>query len=343
MKKFGVDWGMFLPLLLLCLLGATLQFSVAKETYLNHLFFSIISIFLFILVSNIDYRIPTALFLPGYIISILILIGTLLMGVVSRGSMRWLDIGGFRFQSSELVKPLLLIFFSTMGSIFSQKRIFLFLVLGIVPIALIFFQPDLGTAMVLGAGFVGIFSRWMPVKFWIISIFLVVIVSVPVYKYVLHDYQKERLVTFINPYSDPLNNGYHIIQSTIAFGSGGFWGKGLGHGTQSQLRFLPERHTDFIFASTGEELGAIGSILIIALYSVLLLRIYTILNACTEEATTLFCLGIFVMLLFQIFVNIGMNMGIAPVTGITLPFLSYGGSSMISISICLGLVAAMRK
>lgn len=337
MKALKIDWGMFLPIFLLSILGVTLQFSVARETYFNHLVYATLSIFLFVLVSNIDYRIPMAFYVPGYVFSVILLAVTYFLGVMSRGATRWLDIGNFRFQPSELTKPLLLVFFSMMG-----PRI-VFLILGFIPIGLIFFQPDLGTALVVGAGFVGILSRWIPIKYWFLGLIAAAIITVPIYKYVLHDYQKGRLMTFINPYSDPLDNGYHVIQSTIAFGSGGFLGKGLGHGTQSQLRFLPEHHTDFIFASLGEELGAIGALLVVTLYSILLVRIHKILNSCTDEASTLFCLGIFVMLIFQIAVNIGMNIGIAPVTGITLPFLSYGGSSMLSISVCLGLVAAMRK
>lgn len=343
MKGIRIDWGIFLPVLLLSVLGVTLQFSIAKETYLNHLIFSVISMCLFLVVSNVDYRIPMAFYLPGYILSITLLSITLFLGVISRGAMRWLDIGGFRFQPSELSKPMLMIFFAVMGSLNSKKRLGLFFVLGIIPLALIFFQPDLGTALVVSAGFAGILSRWIPIKYWFLSLVVAGILSVPIYKYVLHDYQRSRLMTFVNPYADPLNNGYHVIQSTIAFGSGGLFGKGLGHGTQSQLRFLPEHHTDFIFASLGEELGAIGALLVVGLYSLLLLRIYMILNACREEETALFCLGIFLLLVFQITVNIGMNLGIAPVTGVTLPFLSYGGSSMLSIAVCLGLVAAMRK
>lgn len=343
MSKIRLEWGIFLPILLLCLFGATLQFSVAYGTFFNYTIYVMLSLVLFIVVSNIDYRIPFAFYIPGYVFSMLLLITTLITGAISRGAMRWLDIGPFRFQPSELSKPLLLIFFAVLGSINSKKRLGFLLLLGLFPLAIIFFQPDLGTALIIGASYVGILSRWVPVKYWFIGLLGAAVLIFPVYQFVLHDYQKNRLMTFINPYSDPLNSGYHVIQSTIAFGSGGVWGKGLGHGTQSQLRFLPEHHTDFIFATLGEELGVIGSVLVLALYSLLLLNVYSILSHCSDEASALFCLGVFVMLVFQIAVNIGMNLGIAPVTGVTLPFLSYGGSSMLSISVCLGLVAAMRK
>jgi rod shape determining protein RodA len=303
----------------------------------------------FIVFATIDYNKLREWTWVLYVGMIIALVGVFFTGK-THSVHRWyqLPIIGIMFQPSEFAKLIVVITISW----FLERRkakvdhISTALLTGIivgVPFILILKQPDLGTALVVGAGFIGILSRWIPIKYWFLSLVVAGILSVPIYKYVLHDYQRSRLMTFVNPYTDPLNNGYHVIQSTIAFGSGGLWGKGLGHGTQSQLCFLPEHHTDFIFASLGEELGAVGSALVLVLYSLLLYRIYAILSVCVDETSTLFCLGVFVMLVFQIAVNIGMNIGIAPVTGVTLPFLSYGGSSMLSISACLGLVAAMRK
>ena len=169
------------------------------------------------------------------------------------------------------------------------------------------------------------------------------ILIMPVYGFILRDYQRQRLITYVNPYSDPLGNGYHIIQSLIAVGSGGLFGRGLGRGTQSQLRFLPEHHTDFIFASVAEELGFAGSVVIISLFLALLWRIYRISQTTVDNIATVFCLSIASMLTFQIFINIGMNIGLVPVTGITLPFVSSGGSSLISLAIMMGMVNSVSN
>ena len=155
--------------------------------------------------------------------------------------------------------------------------------------------------------------------------------------------QKDRLTTFINPYNDPLGRGYQVIQSVITVGSGQFLGRGLGHGTQSQLRFLPERHTDFIFASLSEELGFVGAATVLTLLTIFLWRVYDHSQASSHPIGTLFCLASLNMLAFQIFVNIGMNMGIAPITGITLPFVSYGGSSLLSQCIILGIISSLSR
>jgi len=160
----------------------------------------------------------------------------------------------------------------------------------------------------------------------------------PLGQLALRPYQRDRLLTFINPTRDPLGRGYHVIQSLIAVGSGQIFGRGLGHGTQSQLKFLPEYHTDFVFASLTEELGFVGGILVIILFLFLLRRIYSISQTAPSVSASLFCLSSLAMLAFQIFINIGMNMGLAPVTGITLPFLSYGGSSLLSLGVLLGLL-----
>jgi rod shape determining protein RodA len=163
----------------------------------------------------------------------------------------------------------------------------------------------------------------------------------PLSWFVLQPYQRQRLLTFVNPYRDPLGSGYHVIQSTTAVGSGQLFGRGLGHGTQSQLRFLPEHSTDFVFASLTEELGFTGGILVLLLYFLLLKHIYKISQTTPFAAASNYCLAVLSTLTFQVFVNIGMNMGIAPVTGITLPFVSYGGSSLISLSLILGLVSSI--
>lgn len=172
---------------------------------------------------------------------------------------------------------------------------------------------------------------------------LVAVISIPAIQFGLHDYQKQRLMTFIDPYQDPLGKGYHVIQSIIAVGSGEVVGRGLGHGTQTHLQFLPEHHTDFIFASISEELGFVGSAFCLITYALLFWRIYTISQTVFDAKASLFCLASLAMLAFQTFVNIGMNIGIAPVTGITLPLVSYGGSSLLSVAIILGIVNSISR
>ena len=213
----------------------------------------------------------------------------------------------------------------------------------IIPWLIIFMQPDLGTSLVLGIGWIAIFLFRLPLKLVISSGLVFLLFLVPVYKYALRPYQRDRITTFINPFADPLGNGYHVIQSLIAVGSGQIWGKGLGHGTQSQLRFLPEHHTDFIFASLAEELGLVGSVFVLALFSVILWRLYHISQTSSSLSASLFCLASMSMLCFQIFINIGMNLGLAPVTGITLPFISYGGSSLLSLGILLGVASSISQ
>jgi len=162
-------------------------------------------------------------------------------------------------------------------------------------------------------------------------------------RFIIKPYQRDRILTFVNPYSDPLDRGYQVIQSVITVGSGQFWGRGLGQGTQSQLRFLPERHTDFIFASLSEELGFVGAAFTLILFLIIMWRIYLLSQYATNPVVTLYALGTLTMLSFQIWVNIGMNLGLAPITGITLPFVSYGGSSLVSLGLTLGILTSMNR
>lgn len=177
----------------------------------------------------------------------------------------------------------------------------------------------------------------------ILSLILIGTLIIPITWFFLHDYQKERITGFLAPELDPLGRGYNLIQSTIAVGSGQLFGRGLGRGTQSRLQFLPEFRTDFIFASIAEELGLLGSLVILLIYLYMLLYCLKIANQTEDKFSYLIIIGVSSMLLFQVFVNIGMNIGILPITGITLPLISYGGSSLIVTFICLGLIASVTK
>lgn len=281
-----------------------------------------------------------------YVIAILLLVATFVFGSSIRGSTRWIGIGTFQLQGGELAKPLLVLAFAYFMKLFPPKtlrNVLINCVLFAIPTLLIFKQPDLGTALVVSSiwvaqMFVAGLSYWYIAGVSVAG--LLAIESLPKF---LHDYQIKRLETFIDPFRDPLGSGYNVIQSIIAVGSGGIFGKGLGHGTQSHLSFLPERHTDFIFASLTEELGMIGSITVILVLGGLLYRLLSLLTHTRSGSSRLIYTGIFSYLAFQTFVNIGMNIGVAPVTGVTLPLLSYGGSSILATAITLGLASSCAR
>lgn len=338
MVKFHLDLQLFLPVLLLGLFGLLILRSVAPGLVIAQLSFFIVSFVVVIIFSLIDYKILFSFHKIIYYAALGFVILPYIFGTLTRGSFRWIPIGTFSLQPSEIIKPLLLITFSVLAVSVSRYRL-LYLFGSIFPPALIIFrQPDLGTTLVLISGWSLILFSQIPVKLTLGMLLCLVVVSAPVYQFILHDYQKQRLLTFINPYQDPLGQGYHAIQSIIAVGSGGLWGRGLGQGTQSQLRFLPEHHTDFIFASVCEELGFAGAFTVIILFMLLIWRIYRISQAVDEPMAALFCLASAAMLAFQAFVNMGMDMGLVPITGITLPFISYGGSSLLSLGILLGII-----
>jgi rod shape determining protein RodA len=343
MFKLHLDWWLTLPAILLCLLGITILRSVAPQLVGDQLIFMVVAALAFLALSFLDYDIIFSLRFPVYFLSLLLLALPFVFGVHSRGAQRWLQFGSFNLQPSEIIKPAMLIVFAAVATSKLSHRTILLLGSAILPLLLIFKQPDLGTTLVLLCGWLVIFFSQVRLKYFFPLLAVVLISLFPVYRFVLHDYQRQRLQTFINPYADPLGRGYHVIQSMIAVGSGKLSGRGLGQGTQSQLRFLPEHHTDFIFASLSEELGFAGSLLVLVLFLVLLWRIYRISQTVRSPAASMFCLAAAVMLAFQAFVNIGMNMGIAPITGITLPFLSYGGSSLLSLGITLGIVNSISR
>lgn len=281
-----------------------------------------------------------------YPVAVVLLILTLLFGETIRGSTRWIPLGTFQLQPGEFAKPLLVLAFAYFLERFpprSLKNILLNLSIFLLPTWLIFRQPDLGTALVITSIFaVQIFISGLPL--WFMGV--VAAASAVSFRYLpqlLHDYQLRRLATFIDPFHDPLGSGYNVIQSMIAIGSGGWFGKGLGHGTQSHLRFLPENHTDFIFASLAEELGLIGSILVIFCLSSLLYRLLYLATHTPDSSSRLIFFGVFGYLSFQTFVNIGMNLGVAPVTGVTLPLISYGGSSILATAITLGIASSLAR
>ena len=265
-----------------------------------------------------------------FIGSCILLLLPILFNNITRGSRRWIDLGFTSFQPSEFVKPWLMLFLSN-----TQYPLLL-----LIPVGIIMLQPDLGSAISVLFLMAPIILYNKKLAKIAALLFLILAISSPlIYKFVLHDYQRQRIVNFINPSSDPLNTGYNVIQSKIAIGSGGFWGKGYKKGTQGQLLFLPEKHTDFIFAATTEELGIVGVGIILISYFFLIKTLFLkAFMATNNRVLFLFTLGIALQIWMQAFVNIGMNLGILPVTGIPLPFLSVGGSSIMTLLFSLGII-----
>lgn len=339
------DWWLFFLIILILCLGAVTILSVNRPLFSTELIFILISLIAFFLVSKIDLGILEGFNRLFYLFTLILLVLPYFIGIFSRGAIRWLQVGPFRFQPSEFAKFLLLIYFARFWAErkYSLKNLLVCLLFLIPPAVLIFLQPDLGSSLVvviLVAGMViGSGISWSQ----IIGLFLLFLLTLPMGWNFLKDYQKLRIIHFINPSQDPLGSGYNVLQAIITIGAGGLLGKGLGKGTQSHLAFLPERHTDFIFASFAEEFGWLGSVILLFLYWLLLKRILKI----AFQAKSLFgyylCLGIFFFISFQTMVNIGMNLGVMPITGITLPLLSSGGSSLLSTLICLGVVESVSR
>ncbi|MGD2029670.1 MAG: rod shape-determining protein RodA [Desulfobacterales bacterium] len=282
-----------------------------------------------------------------YALCIVLLIYVLMMGKYVGGARRWLILGPISIQPSELVKIAVIIslaryyskFADTRG--FSLRELLTPLLLTAIPFILIVRQPDLGTAMVvvLIAGFMTVF-----VKIERRSLLYIIVsctITGPLVWFLLKGYQKERILTFINPNRDPLGAGYHIIQSKIAIGSGMIFGKGFLKGTQNALSFLPEQHTDFIFSVLAEEWGFVGSVIMLSLFFMLITWGLNIAYRCRDPFGTILAVGLTAMMFWQVFINVGMAMGLMPIVGVTLPFISYGGSSIVSIMICVGLLMSI--
>jgi rod shape determining protein RodA len=299
------------------------------------------------LVAGIPPHRLASLAVPLYLVGIVLLVAVALFGDISKGARRWLDLGFMRAQPSEIMKiamPLLLAwFFHQRTTCLRSSDFFIAALLLLVPAGLIMRQPDLGTAvLVLAAGFYVIFFAGLPWKI-LVGMVLTALAAAPVAWNFLHDYQRNRILTLLDPEKDPLGKGFHIIQSTIAIGSGGVFGKGWREGTQAQLEFIPEHHTDFIFAVFAEEFGLVGNVVLLILYGFLIGRGFMI----AAQATSLFgrlLAGSITMIFFTYaFVNIGMVSGLLPVVGVPLPLVSYGGTSLVTLFIGIGILMSIHK
>jgi len=340
-----VNWQITLVSLLIVSIGILVIFSSSKELALQQTIFCILGLLLFFLVSQLDIHYLASLSKPAYFSVAFLLIVVLILGIETRGSVRWIPLGFINIQPSEFAKPVLVLFLANFWStnLPTWRNICKSLLWTLPFFIWIFRQPDLGSALTIAAIWLGMLVSTNISLRKIIVMVLIATLVLPISWTTLRDYQRQRIISFITPQSDPLGYGYNQIQSTIAVGSGQLWGRGLGRGTQSRLQFLPEFRTDFIFASIAEELGLLGSTLILSLYLFLIGYCLMLTGKMADPANSLVIVGVVSMILFQTSVNIGMNIGLLPITGITLPLISYGGSSLISTFILLGLVSSAWK
>jgi rod shape determining protein RodA len=316
--------------------------------YQRQLFWFGIGMLLALAVFLIDYRYYEEFVYPFYLMVLVVLVGVLIYGLVVGGGQRWIRIGLFYLQPSELMKIALILALARYFAQHERKEgyrlrdLFIPTVITMMPTMLIIKQPDLGTAMVVVFIFFSI-VMFVRIRFRsLLIICIAIILATPFFWFALKEYQRTRILTFLNPDMDPLGAGYHIIQSKIAVGSGGIWGKGYLQGTQCKLHFLPEHHTDFIFAVLGEEWGFIGCGVVLALYLALILWGLTRGVRTQDRYGSIVAFGVTAMIFWHVVINVGMVLGIMPVVGLPLPFLSYGGSSAVVMLIGIGLLLNVR-
>ena len=352
-QKF--DWLLILPVFILGIIGLVAIYSTdlaeVSADFINFkkqvITFSL-GLLVFFFASILNYRqlrnAKNLLYLFGFFL----LAGVLFFGATLRGTTGWFVFGPLSFQPVELVKIILVIFlaeyFSREGrNLFNFWDIIKSLVAVLIFLVLVIRQPDMGSAIILFSAWLGmvLVSR-VQKKHLLILFLLFVVTSIMTWFFVLAPYQKSRINVFLNPDLDPLGAGYNIKQSIIAVGSGGFFGKGLGFGSQSQLRFLPEAHTDFIFALIAEEMGFVIIVLILCLFGLFFLRILKVARESQNDFTAYLAIGFLIIFMAETTINIGMNIGLMPVTGLALPFMSLGGSSLVSKFLMVGILESIR-
>ena len=351
-KLKSVDYFLILIIILIGAISVFAIYSTERGEFSfytkNHLLRLLVFFGMFLVLSfvRITFWYKNAYFFYSICVSLLFI--TLFFGLMASGSRRWLDLYFLNLQPSEIMKIAIIVCFARYyhriqtAEIQNYKFILVPLILLLIPCYLVLQQPDLGTSILIaGTGVIIIWLAGLNIKYFVYST-LLLIVSLPFVVSLLKPYQKSRILTFFNPDRDPLGAGYQIIQSKIAIGSGGFFGKGFLKGTQSYLEFLPEKHTDFIFTLFSEEFGFIGSIILLLLYILLIYRIISIVFYAKSFFSKLFCFGFASAIFLYIFVNISMVLGLLPIVGAPLPIMSYGGSSMLSIMLGLSIVMSCK-
>ncbi len=352
-----LDWFLYLiPILLVAVGVATIYtityISKGSSLALNQLIYAIIGIGLMVGLSFFDYRLWKSIVWIFYAIGIIMLLilvvpplNKLPFVVMTMGATRWIDLGFTQLQPSEFFKPILILTLAAYCSKYRKdmnwKKVLIAILITLIPVLLTLKQPDLGTSLVLlvilGAALVTV--RLERIYYFIIG--GAVLFIVPLLWFFLKDYQKQRIVVFLDPQSDPSGAGYNVLQSIIAVGSGGMTGRGLGQGSQSQLNFLPVAHTDFIFAGFAEATGFVGAVVLISMFLFLLFRILNVAKISKDDFGMFVATGAGTMIIFQMFVNIGMNISLMPVTGIPLPFVSSGGTSLIISFMMMGILQSI--
>ncbi|USG62795.1 rod shape-determining protein RodA [Sneathiella marina] len=350
-KIWDMNWGFILLICATASVGFLMLYSAANgnlDPWASRQMMRFgMGLILMFVVALVDIRVWLNLAYPLYAVALLMLGAVEVMGVVGMGARRWVEIGPIQLQPSEIMKITLIMaiarYFHNIGLEDVRKIRWLIppLLLVAAPVALVLRQPDLGTALLLIAG-AGIVFFVAGVSLWMFAAVIGIAVPTIFFGYqFLHEYQQKRILTFLNPENDPLGAGYHILQSKIALGSGGVFGKGLLQGTQSHLNYLPEMRTDFIFSMLAEEFGMIGGLLLFALYVLLIAYGYAIAYRSRNHFGKLLAIGMTGVFFLYIFINVAMVMGLVPVVGVPLPLISYGGTAMLTLLIGFGLTMSV--
>lgn len=350
----SIDWVLFLAIFGLVLLGLAAIYSVelSQDTQtFTHIQKQLIALLLgaglFIFITPSNYRFLESYAFALYVGCNLLLVGVLVLGETIRGATGWYVFGPISFQPVEFMKVGLIVALASYFTHRASRNMFTFRcfvesgVIAFIPIFLVLLQPDFGSASILfGIWFAFLFFASIPWKYIVGMFFIGVVLFFLSWQFFFADYQKARIMTFLNPSADPLGQGYNVTQAIIAVGSGQWFGSGLGFGTQSQLKFLPESQTDFIFAVVAEELGFLGVMLLLGAFGLVFYRLGRQALSVNDDFTVYLTLGIATIFFLQLLVNVGMNLGLFPVTGIGLPFVSYGGSSLV---VMIGLFALSQS
>jgi rod shape determining protein RodA len=347
-KLVQLNWVLVLLLAAIAGVGAAMLYSAANGSFepwaVRHLIRFGVALGMLVVVALVDIRIWLRLAYPIYGLTFLLLVAVEVMGTIGMGAQRWIDLGVITLQPSEMMKVALVLalarFFHapTLEEVWRPTRLLTPIFLVLAPVALVLKQPDLGTALMLMMVGGAIFFL-AGVRLWkFVVVIAAGLAAIPVGWQFLHDYQKNRVLTFLNPERDPLGAGYHILQSKIALGSGGISGKGFLMGSQSHLNFLPEKQTDFIFTMLAEEMGLIGGVALLGLFALVILYGTVIGLRSRNHFGRLVALGLTTNLFLYVFINIAMVMGLIPVVGVPLPLISYGGTAMLTVMIGMGLI-----
>lgn len=347
-------WEMLIPLLLITGFGGLVLYSAgggsmqpfAMSHFIRFLVFSVMAA----IIASMPRDAVRVLTYPAYLAVLVMLLGVEIVGQVGGGSQRWLEAGPIRIQPSEIMKPAVVLamarFYETLpaGMIGSWRSLVPSGMLIVLPISLVLLQPDLGTSVAIAfGGVVVMFLAGLPL-WWFLLAGGTGIAAMPlIYFFALRPYQQARVTTFLDPENDPLGAGYHIAQSKIAIGSGGIFGKGFNNGTQSHLNYLPEPHTDFVFATMAEEWGLVGGLFVLTMYALILRWGWKVANESQDRFCALLAAGATATIFFYIAINLLMVMGMAPAKGIPLPWMSHGGSSMMTNMICIGLLMMVNR